>query len=180
MAVYLDDAASGIQIVGNIFNRAGRAAFIGGGRDNVVDNNIFVDCEPSVHIDDRGVGWMHETIDGVMPKRLQAMPYRESPWKERYPQLLTLLEDEPGKPKYNIVRHNISWGGKWLNAAELAKSLTSFEKNLIDIDPLFSGDPRSADATARDFSLRPESPALKLGFKPIPVEKIGLLKQPSN
>ena len=180
MAVYLDDAASGIQIVGNIFNRAGRAAFIGGGRDNVVDNNIFVDCEPSVHIDDRGVCWMHETIAGIMPKRLQAMPYRESPWKERYPQLLTLLEDEPGKPKYNIVRHNISWGGKWLNAAELAKSLTSFEKNLIDIDPLFSGDPRSADATARDFSLRPESPALKLGFKPIPVEKIGLLKQPSN
>jgi len=177
MAVYLDDAASGIQIVGNIFNRAGRAAFIGGGRDNLVDNNIFVDCDPSVHIDDRGVGWMHETISGTMPERLRAMPYRESPWKERYPKLLTLLEDEPGKPKYNIVRHNISWGGQWLNAAELAKSLTSFENNLIDVDPLFTGDPRSADSTVRDFRLRPESKAFQMGFKPIPVDQIGLLKQ---
>ncbi|MHC4325475.1 MAG: right-handed parallel beta-helix repeat-containing protein, partial [Planctomycetota bacterium] len=51
MAVYLDDAASGISIIGNIFHRAGRAAFIGGGRDNLVENNIFVDCPASVHVD---------------------------------------------------------------------------------------------------------------------------------
>jgi len=180
MAVYLDDAASGIQIVGNVFNRAGRAAFIGGGRDNLVENNIFVDCEPSVHVDARGVGWMHATIAGTMPERLQAMPYRESPWKERYPQLLTLLDDEPGKPKYNIVRRNISWGGTWLNADKKAKPLITFEDNLVEVDPQFMGNPRSPDATILDFKLHPESPALKSGFSPLPVEKIGLLKQPSS
>jgi len=34
-------------------------------------------------------------------------------------------------------------------------------------------DPRFVDAQKRDYRLRPDSPALKLGFKPIPVDKIG-------
>ncbi|MDH3252149.1 MAG: right-handed parallel beta-helix repeat-containing protein, partial [Ignavibacteria bacterium] len=46
MGVYLDDWASGFTIYGNLFYKAGRAAFIGGGRDNVVENNIFVQCAP--------------------------------------------------------------------------------------------------------------------------------------
>ncbi|NOY43507.1 MAG: right-handed parallel beta-helix repeat-containing protein [Planctomycetes bacterium] len=176
MAVYLDDAASGIKIIGNVFNRAGRAAFIGGGRDNLVENNIFVDCKPSVHVDARGIGWMHETIKGTLPERLNKMPYLDSPWKERYPQLLTLLDDEPGKPKYNVVRQNISWGGNWLSLQAEAKPLVTFEHNLIDQDPHFVGDPRSPTSTILDFRLRPDSPALEQGFQQIPVEKIGLLK----
>ena len=173
MGVYLDDAASGIQIIGNVFNRAGRAAFIGGGRDNLVQNNIFVDCEPSVHVDARGVGWMHETISGIMPERLNAVPYRQSPWKDRYPQLLTLLEDEPGRPKYNIIHRNISWGGTWLNVEKAAKPLVTFEKNMVEVDPIFTGDPRSPNATILDFRLKTNSPAFELGFEIIPIEKIG-------
>ncbi|HEX2952288.1 MAG TPA: right-handed parallel beta-helix repeat-containing protein, partial [Armatimonadota bacterium] len=44
MAVYLDDCTSGTTVFGNIFYRTTRAAFIGGGCDNVVENNIFVEC----------------------------------------------------------------------------------------------------------------------------------------
>ncbi len=176
MAVYLDDAASGFQIVGNVFYLAGRAAFIGGGRDNLVENNLFVDCNPSVHVDARGVGWMRETVDTTLPERLEAMPYRESPWKDRYPELLTILEDEPGLPQGNIVRRNISWGGKWLDAEDKAKPLIVLEKNLVDQDPLFEGAPRASDGNILDFRLMPSSPAWKQGFEPIPLEKIGLLK----
>ena len=54
MAVYLDDCTSGVTITGNIFYRTRRAAFIGGGRDNIVDNNVFINYA-AVAIDGRGV-----------------------------------------------------------------------------------------------------------------------------
>ena len=49
--IRLDDAISGVLIYGNIFYRAssGKAGFGGvqihGGKDNIFDNNLFVDCE---------------------------------------------------------------------------------------------------------------------------------------
>lgn len=169
MAVYLDDAASGIQIVGNLFYRASRAAFIGGGRDNLVENNIFVDCDPSVHIDDRGLGWMayHVEAGGIMPERLAEVPYTEEPWRSRYPELLTLLDDEPGAPKGNIVRRNISFDGRWVDIYEKAQPLVVVEDNLIDQNPQF------VDLPNLDFRLRHDSPARDLGFQEIPIERIG-------
>jgi hypothetical protein len=176
MAVYLDDAASGIQIAGNIFYRASRAAFIGGGRDNLIDNNIFVDCDPSVHVDARGIGWMayHVEEGGIMPERLAAVPYREEPWSSRYPQLLTLLDDEPGAPKGNVVRRNISVGGPWSDIQEPAVPLVLQEDNLIDQDPHF------VDPENLDFRLRLDSPAWDLGFQEIPIDRIGPYADPSR
>lgn len=46
------------------------------------------------------------------------------------------------------------------------------DKNSIIADPLF------VDADKDDYRLKADSPAFKLGFKPIPVEKIGLYKDP--
>ena len=47
---------SSADVIGNVFNRVTRAIQIGGGRDNNVLNNIFIDCVPSLHIDARGIG----------------------------------------------------------------------------------------------------------------------------
>jgi hypothetical protein len=46
--------------------------------------------------------------------------------------------------------------------------MVEIRDNLAGEDPLF------IDESKMDFRLKPESPAWKLGFKPIPVEKIGL------
>ncbi len=172
MAVYLDDAASGITVYGNVFYRAGRAAFIGGGRDNVVENNIFVECQPSVHVDARGLNWMRDTVegDGIMPQRLKDVPYQDALWRARYPQLANILNDEPGAPKGNTVARNISMGGKWLELEKAAEPLVRFEDNLVNDDPRF------VDAAHLNFQLRKDSPAWKLGFKPIPIELIGVYK----
>ncbi|MBI3850164.1 MAG: right-handed parallel beta-helix repeat-containing protein [Verrucomicrobia bacterium] len=172
MAVYLDDATSGITVYGNVFYRAGRAAFIGGGRDNLVENNIFVECQPSVHVDARGLNWMRDTVEGngVMPQRLKDVPYQDALWRARYPQLPNILNDEPGAPKGNTVARNVSVGGKWLEIEKAAEPLVRFEDNLVNDDPRF------VDAARLNFQLRKDSPAWKLGFKPIPIQSIGVYK----
>ena len=170
MAVYLDDSASGITIYGNVFYRAGRAAFIGGGRDNRIENNIFVECNPSVHVDARGLGWMryHVDKDGILPERLAAMPYKLPPWSNRFPELVNILQDSPGAPKGNRIKRNISFGGTWKNIEKAAASLVEFKDNLIDQDPKF------VSIKEENFQLQDHSPAFQLGFKRIPVEQIGL------
>ena len=54
--IRLDDAISGVLIYGNLFYRAsaGKLGFGGvqihGGKDNILDNNVFVDCESAISL----------------------------------------------------------------------------------------------------------------------------------
>lgn len=174
MAVYLDDAASGVQVLGNVFYRAGRAAFIGGGRDNHVENNIFVECAPAVHMDARGLGWMryHVEGDGTLPTRLKQVPYRSPPWSLRYPRLLDLPGDNPGAPTGNVIARNVNHGGRWSAIEDAARQGVLLKDNLLDEDPRF------VDADNMNFQLRDDSPAYKLGFVRIPFDRIGLFADP--
>ncbi len=118
MGVYLDDWASGFTVTGNVFYKAGRATLIGGGRDNIVENNIYVECTPSIHIDARGIGWGSYYFDGTYPdlfKKMDAMKYSQPPFSTRYPELLTLYKDDPALPKHNIIRNNVSYGGRFMD-----------------------------------------------------------------
>jgi hypothetical protein len=167
VGVYLDDMFCSAHIHGNVFYQVPRAAFIGGGRDSLIENNIFVDCKPAVHVDARALGWASAGVE-LLKKRLKEMPYQEEPWKSRYPQLLRYLDDEPAVPKGNVIARNISWGGRWDEIEKKALPHVKFEDNLLDADPRF------VDAAAGNFQLRDDSPAWKLGFKRIPIDKIGL------
>ncbi len=169
IGVYLDDMFCGTTIYGNIFYRVTNAAFIGGGRDNRVENNLFVDCKPAFHLDARGLNWAKDSAGSTMIPRLNAMPYQSDLWRRRYPELGKILNDEPAAPKGNVVARNVSWGGPWSDVEDMARPyLTAMTDNLTDRDPLFEGKP------PQSFRLRPASPAFTLGFKPIPFEKIGL------
>ena len=46
MGVGVAPCVSGTEVFGNVFYKAGRAAFIGGGRDNRVANNLFITIFP--------------------------------------------------------------------------------------------------------------------------------------
>jgi parallel beta-helix repeat protein len=101
--IYLDDCSSGTHIHGNLFYRVPLCGvMIGGGRDNIVENNIFVECIPALHIDDR---WDAYCWD-VMHERLEAMNYREPPYSEAYPELLE-MGDDPRRPENNRFERNI-------------------------------------------------------------------------
>jgi len=172
VGVYLDDMYCGTTIESNLFYRVTMAAFIGGGRDNIVRNNVFVECNPALHIDARALGWAADTVDATMKERLRAVPYERPPWRERYPQLIGILADDPAAPKGNLVARNVCSGGRWDDIEGAARPLTTFTDNLLDQDPRF------VDAAKLDFQLRDDSPAYKLGFKRIPIERIGLRKAP--
>jgi len=171
MGVYLDDQASGITISGNIFYKVTRAVFIGGGCDNLVENNIFVDCKPSVHIDARGLGWQKAATDdprGTLRTRLRSMPYQDELWRGRYPHLVNILEDDPGTPKRNRIVRNISVGGKWEDIHGGTRKFQVIQDNLLQ------GDPQFVNPENLDFRLKSTSPAFQIGFQPIPVDRIGL------
>ena len=176
MAVYLDDAASGTTIYGNVFYKASRAAFIGGGRDNVVENNIFVECHPGVHIDSRCLGWAKKyAVPGGgwgMREKLEAVHYTAPPYSERYPKLATILDDEPAVPKGNVIVRNVFFGGDHFNLSAEGKEHATIEDNFTE------GDPGFVDPENLNFQLREDSPVYSQvpGFKKIPFEKIGLYK----
>lgn len=174
-AVYLDDCASENSIYGNIFYQASMGAFIGGGRDNTVENNIFVECDPAVHIDGRGIGWASVYIvkggEWKIFEKLDAVNYRHPPYSRRYPKLVGIMEDDPALPKGNKIARNIAFGGRWLN---LEDGIDSLKINTISDN--FVGDPGFVNLKGMDFRMRKGSPALKTGFTPIPYEKIGLYR----
>ena len=168
VGVYLDDEFSSALIFGNIFYRVTRAAFIGGGHDTTIENNIFVDCTPALHIDARGLGWQADSTNRLM-KTVTDMPYNEEPWRSRYPTLAGILDDpDHMAPKGNVIARNIQWKGKWDGIEKKAQPYLVFQYNLLDLDPKF------VNEKTLDFRLRDDSPAFKIGFQKIPVEKIGL------
>lgn len=102
MGVYLDDCDSGDTIVSNVFYRAGRATFVGGGRDNKIRDNAMIACTSASHIDLRGL--TRQRLDDTgdpswrLNRKLERLGYRESPWKDRYPWLVDVMENDPNLP----------------------------------------------------------------------------------
>lgn len=199
VGIYLDDAFSSADITGNVFKNVTRAMMIGGGRDNNVINNIFIDCVPSIHVDARGLGWMrNEHIPDWIKEAedsgtILGIAYNKPPYSVRYPRLSDILGDEPRAPKGNVISHNICYGGVWDKASgfwhmsieEKARPYLIMEENIVSPDSQVEDslsksfiitDPGFADKTDPErgqFRLESGSLAILHGFKQIPFENIG-------
>ena len=77
MGVYMDDCVSGTEVFGNVFYKVHWAMFVGGGRDHRFENNLFVDCDPAIRADGRGLDtspvWC-DMVDKFMREQLAAVP----------------------------------------------------------------------------------------------------------
>jgi parallel beta-helix repeat protein len=108
IGVYLDDLASGSIIKSNIISNIYRGILVGGGRDNLIYNNLINQAKISISIDSRGLHWASSWTkgNGILKKRLQAMPFSSQLWKKSYPQLAKINENNPAFPKNNIIVKN--------------------------------------------------------------------------
>jgi hypothetical protein len=185
MGVYMDDCVSGTEVTGNVFYRVHWAMFIGGGRDHRVENNLFVECDPAVRADGRGLDkspvW-RDMVDKTMRDSLNAVP--AALYRERYPAMKSLdaAYGPPGGPALtgdafrgvppsgNVIERNVC-RGPWLEAGWQAS-----ESDLKVSDNYVTADPKQVGGPAEAFRIPKESPAWKTGFQAIPFSQIGLRK----
>ncbi len=102
MGIYLDDFASGTHVSHNILERAGRGVAIGGGRDNLVENNVFLDCLAAVQIDNRGTTWARGFVKGnesPISRYLAEIEGSRETYVARYPDLANYWAIHPKLPR---------------------------------------------------------------------------------
>jgi hypothetical protein len=165
-AIRFDDAISGMLVYGNVFVRCAHGVFgavqINGGRDNVMDNNLFVDCKQGISggYDPGNVFWSKAAA-----KPLPAGFYINDLYLKRYPEMATMLV-EPG---INWVWRNVFYRcGPVVTGNQAAL-------DLIENADFGEQDPGFVNAAKGDYRLKAGAALFAaVGFRPIPVEEIGL------
>ncbi|MBE6542238.1 MAG: right-handed parallel beta-helix repeat-containing protein, partial [Ruminococcaceae bacterium] len=113
--IYFDDGMSGQTAYGNILIGVRGLGFLaGGGRENVIEHNLIVDCGTGIVYDSR----MHDGFvggnsfwaravkhdgPGSMWSTLKYVPFKDEFLASRYPlraKMLTSLEDDPYSPDF--------------------------------------------------------------------------------
>jgi len=107
--VRLDDMISGVHIAGNIFERCGSLNFGGvqihGGKDNIVENNIFSECFAAVSFTPWGEKrWLEQLESPVIRKKIyEDVDILSALYQQRYPELKTIREHAD----VNTIRNNL-------------------------------------------------------------------------
>jgi hypothetical protein len=168
--VRLDDAISGVLVYGNAFYRCSGANFGGvqihGGKENVVDNNIFVECRHAISFSPWGKDRWRQFLASkeVVEAITRAVDISKPPYSTRYPALARLAEN----PDVNMVWRNLVVGcGDFLLRDRGNQDLAD--------NYLTSQDPGFVDAKKLNFQLKPDAAVLdRFGLRPIPFDQIGL------
>jgi hypothetical protein len=159
--IRLDDAICGTRILGNVFERcsAGKLGFGGvqihGGKDNVVDNNLFVECAAMVSCSP----WDDQRWRKFVAQALSSPEIEPALYAQRYPALTELAENA----NRNRITRNLGW--------HCGEILRRAPRNLEAQDNALLED--------TDFTWEPTAPRLaRPGFERIPFEEIGLYRDP--
>ena len=190
--IYLDDALSGQQIYGNLLiNIPRNSIHIGGGRDNLVANNVVINSGSSaVYFDHRARegalenGWFtHAHIgSGDMWEALYSSPWQSKAWQEAFPEYKTMTDDVSKADSKDFIPNPSSTvkGNIIINKdAEIgdissdAMSFSDISENVIfslgKLDSIFV-DIEAGNYNVKDVEKIRESIP---GFEEIPLDKIG-------
>lgn len=169
VGIYLDDEACGITIRRNILSHVNQAIFIGGGRDNLIEDNLFVNSTPAVYVDSRGLSWQKPLVDdpnGVFQNGLGTVNYTQPPYSLHYPALARIMTVMPGAPLGNTVHRNVVVNGTPLFADSGAMQYVVVDMVFGSPDVVFTTQMAdSARSTFSDLQLSTTSPAIQQGFQ---------------
>jgi hypothetical protein len=164
--IYFDNSPRRASVYSNITSgNVWGGAFLGGGyaepQDCVIENNVFI--ESSVY-----------QFDLSMSAKAAGNRFVRNIVYFKNPKAALLRAGAPNGIRecdYNTYFHPgagpLRLPGVPGESLEKWREL-GFDSHSVIADPLF------VDPEKGDFRLKPDSPALKVGFKPIPVERIGL------
>ena len=157
--IYLDDFSSGTEVVGNVVARTVRGGVhIHLGRNNVIENNVLVDGQLQ-QLECNGDLFManNRFVRNIVAYKSGAA-IRVSRWHGK-----VFAECDP----------NLYWPTGGDPATAFPKgALAQWQAAGYDVHSLVA-DPLFTDPAKDDYTLRPGSPALKLGIAPIDVSRAG-------
>jgi len=188
--IYLDDCLSGVRVEGNVlYAISGNGIQAGGGRDNIMVNNLIIKSGTGIAADSRGYDWLKNGMPNNTPgdswnllEKLEQLGYKQQPWASRYPACAAIPGDWNAiiaptatwlYPEGSIFSRNLGWQNTtWINASAGAQAhYQEMANNIADQDPLF------VDEAHLDLTLHAGSPALAIpGFQAIPFKQIGIRK----
>lgn len=173
--IRLDDAISGTLIYGNVFWRCADGHFGGvqihGGKDNIVDNNLFVDCKQAISFSPWGQKrWGQFLGEPMAAGALKQVDITRPPYSTRYPELA-------------VLRENADANHIWRNLAVRCGQFTFRDRGVNGLmDNHLTGDHIGfVNDSKGNFRLKQSAAAFgRLSFAPIPFDNIGLYQDESR
>ncbi|MEN6453124.1 MAG: hypothetical protein ABFD10_02630, partial [Prolixibacteraceae bacterium] len=161
--VRLDDMISGVLVFGNIFERCGSKMFGGvqihGGKDNVVENNLFYKCHAAVTFHSWGEErWLKELDTLAVQKKIfEEVDIRSSLYLNKYPELKSIRENAD----LNTIKNNL-----------IIDCKSQFLRNKAGVQRLINNTAPESEGKTVEECCSPEFLS-KFQLKPIPWQQIG-------
>ena len=164
--IRFDDTISGNLIYGNIFDKCSGGLFgavqIHGGKENVIQNNIFYKCNIGVSF----TPWNTKRWLQITKDKKEILNKSKGLYLKRYPELAHFDENL----NFNRVENNVFIQCKNITARkpDVVKPINNF---VTDTDPGFN----FKNMGKQDFFMPEKNPELKkIKFKKIPFDEIGI------
>jgi parallel beta-helix repeat protein len=178
-AIYMDDCTSNDFVYGNIIVRSGYGMKTHNGKNNIVENNIIIDCS----IGHRYTNWVSPYLRKgalFMANFLSGNRYCKNViystnsgknlfatrnWHDKAVEQIdyNLYFSKVGKKQKILLDNNEIDLSDWQKMG--------YDQHSIIKDPMF------VDLNNDNFQLKHDSPAFKLGFQKIEMDKIGIRKK---
>jgi len=175
-AIYFDDGDVGDTVYGNLFFRCGDpgkgsfgTVFSHGGHELLADNNVFIECKRPLGSAPWNDKRWKDYLNGELwqTRLLKEVDITRPPYTTRYPTFVGFMDPQPGQPRVSIACRNLL-----VMCAEPKSGNWQLDETNWSTD----SDPGFVDMNSGNVNFRSDAEVFRRipGFKPLPVDRMGL------